>query len=132
MTCTLCHNLWYAKIYSFTFTLTMTAQYASGTHTNTQVQYIAWQHVYADDILLYRPITCQGDFAALQEDINKLDSWIEANYLQFNISKCEYMVVSQKRAGISLASLTLVAQCIELCWTNNLLYQKCVVNRCSL
>ena len=57
--------------------------------------------VYADDILLYRPITCQGDFAALQEDTNKLDSWIEANYLQFNISKCKYMVVSQKRAGIS-------------------------------
>ena len=50
------------------------------------------------DILLYRPITCQGDFAALQEDINKLDSWIEANYLQFNILKCKHMVVSWKRA----------------------------------
>ena len=37
--------------------------------------------VYADDILLYRPITCQGDFIALQEDINILDSWIEANYI---------------------------------------------------
>ena len=69
--------------------------------------------VYADDILLYRPITCQGDFAALQEDINKLDSWIEANYLQFNISKCRYMVVSRKRAGISPAYLTLQGHHLE-------------------
>ena len=69
--------------------------------------------VYADDMLLYRPITCQGDFAALQEDINKLDSWIEANYLQFNISKCKYMVVSRKRAGILPASLTLQGHHLE-------------------
>ena len=26
------------------------------------------QTVYSDDILLYRPVTCQGDFTALQED----------------------------------------------------------------
>ena len=26
----------------------------------------------------------QGDLAALQEDINKLASWIRANYMQFN------------------------------------------------
>ena len=69
--------------------------------------------VYADDILLYRPITCQGDFIALQEDINILDAWIEANYLQFNISKCKYMVVSRKRAGISPASLTLQGNHLE-------------------
>ena len=72
--------------------------------------------VYADDILLYRPITCQGDFIALQEDINILDSWIEANYLQFNISKYKYMVVSWKREGISPASLTLQGhhlECVE-------------------
>ena len=72
--------------------------------------------VYADHILLYRPITCKGDFSALQEDINKLDSWIEANYLQFNISKYKYMVVSRRRAGISPASLTLQGhhlKCVE-------------------
>ena len=51
-------------------------------------------------------ITCQGDFDAPQEDINKLDSWTEANYLQFNISKCKYMVVSRKRTGITCISYT--------------------------
>lgn len=32
--------------------------------------------VYANDTLLYRPISCRRAFAALQEDINKLDTWI--------------------------------------------------------
>ena len=66
--------------------------------------------VYADHILLYRPITCQGDFSALQED---MDSWID---LQFNISKYKYTIVSWKRAGISPASLTLQGhhlKCVE-------------------
>ena len=40
--------------------------------------------VYADETLLYRPISCQRDFAALQEDINKLDIWVNTNYLQFS------------------------------------------------
>ena len=62
--------------------------------------------VYADDILLYRPISCQRDFAALQEDINKLDVWVNTNYLQFNTSKCKYMS-RKKKTGLTPASLTL-------------------------
>ena len=58
-------------------------------------------------MLLYRPISCQRDFAALQEDINKLDIWINTNYLQFNTSKCKYTVVSWKRPGLTPTSLTL-------------------------
>ena len=63
--------------------------------------------VYADDILLYRPITCHGDFPALQEDINILDAWIEANYLQFNISKCKYYgCLSEKSRHLTCISYT--------------------------
>ena len=40
--------------------------------------------VYADKTLQYRPISCQRDFAALQENINKLYVWVNTNYLQFN------------------------------------------------
>ena len=58
-------------------------------------------------MLLYRPISCQRDFAALQEDINKLDIWINTNYLQFNTSKCKYTVVSWKRPGLTPTSHTL-------------------------
>jgi len=69
--------------------------------------------VYANDMLLYRPISCQRDFAALQEDINKVDTWINTNYLQFNTSKCKCMVVSQKRPGLTPTSLTLKGHHLE-------------------
>ena len=69
--------------------------------------------VYADRILLYRPISCQRDFAALQDDINKLDTWVNTNSLQFNTSKCKYMVVSRKRSSITPASLILQGHYLE-------------------
>ena len=69
--------------------------------------------VYADDMLLYKPISCQEDFAALQNDIDKLESWTTTNLLQFNTSKCKYMVVSRKRAGLLPPPLTLKGQLLQ-------------------
>ena len=69
--------------------------------------------VYADDMLLYKPISCQEDFAALQNDIDKLEFWTATNQLQFNTSKCKYMVVSRKRAGILPPPLTLQGQLLQ-------------------
>ena len=69
--------------------------------------------VYADDMLLYKPISCQEDFAALQNDIDKLEFWTTTNQLQFNTSKCKYMVVSRKRAGILPPPLTLKGQLLQ-------------------
>ena len=40
--------------------------------------------LYADDMLLYQPISNSADYAHLQEDISKISEWVEANYLQFN------------------------------------------------
>ena len=37
--------------------------------------------LYADDILLYRPIKCQSDYSALQYEINTINSWVEDNHL---------------------------------------------------
>ena len=53
--------------------------------------------LYADDILLYRPISHQEDYALLQCDIDNIDSWVSDNYLQFNVAKCKYMLISRKR-----------------------------------
>ena len=69
--------------------------------------------VYAYDILLYRPISCQSDFAALQDDINKLDTGVNTNYLQFNTSKCKYMVVSRKISDITSATLIMQGHHLE-------------------
>ena len=54
--------------------------------------------LYADDMVLYRPIYSYEDYWLLQQDINAIAMWIANNHLQFNASKCKYMTISQKRA----------------------------------
>ena len=43
--------------------------------------------LFADDILLYRPIQNIEDFAFLQNDVTKLCSWTNDNLLDFNANK---------------------------------------------
>ena len=50
--------------------------------------------LYADDVLLFRTINSSDDFAALQQDIDKVASWSCTNSLALNRDKCKYMVVS--------------------------------------
>ena len=53
--------------------------------------------MYADDILLYRPISSPSDYHLLQTDIDTLSSWTTHNYMTFNVSKCKVMHISRKR-----------------------------------
>ena len=53
--------------------------------------------LYADDVLLFRLINSSEDFAALQNDIDKVGLWSCNNYLKLNQAKCKYMIVSRKR-----------------------------------
>ena len=48
-------------------------------------------------MLLYRKIDSTEDFIALQRDINTINNWTKENYLNFNIAKCKYMLISRKR-----------------------------------
>jgi hypothetical protein len=52
--------------------------------------------LFADDMLLYRPISCEDDFSLLQEDIDGISNWVDCNYLQFNVQKCKFMYVTRK------------------------------------
>jgi len=45
--------------------------------------------LYADDILLFRPIRTTGDYSALQADIDALSNWATQNTMTFNTAKCE-------------------------------------------
>ena len=69
--------------------------------------------LYADDMLLYRPIANCADYANLQEDINRISEWVEANYLQFNTQKCKFMRVTRKRSGIYPPTLYLCCQPLQ-------------------
>ena len=56
--------------------------------------------LYADDILLYRPITSPEDLQHLQHDVDKLQAYATTNYMKFNESKCKFMLVSRKKRHI--------------------------------
>ena len=53
--------------------------------------------LYADDIMLYRPIYAVVDYELLQLDINQLCSWTDSNLLKFNSDKCKYMIISRRK-----------------------------------
>ena len=48
--------------------------------------------LYADDLLLFRPIKIQEDYHHLQDDILTIEDWVNSNYLTLNPTKCKYMV----------------------------------------
>jgi len=43
--------------------------------------------LYADDIVLYRPVLSPCDIDTLQEDIDKIANWIRSAGLCFNVTK---------------------------------------------
>jgi len=51
--------------------------------------------LYADDLLLFRPIRIQEGYHHLQDDILTIEDWVNSNYLTLNPTKCKYMVVSR-------------------------------------
>ena len=57
--------------------------------------------LYADDILLYRPISLPVDLKLLQRDVEALETYASANYLTFNVAKCKFMLVSRKKRHIN-------------------------------
>lgn len=70
--------------------------------------------LYADDILMYRPLSSQADFNHLQDGIDILNEWTEHQYLTFNPSKCKAMVLSRKLNTVSPANpLLLKGQALD-------------------
>ena len=53
--------------------------------------------IYADDILLSKPVVCDDDFLGLQTDLNSFFQWSVSRCLTFNPEKCKLMVVSTRR-----------------------------------
>ena len=55
-------------------------------------------NLFADDMLLYKPITSQHDYQSLQEDVNRIQEWVNTNYLSLNPSKCKCMLVTRRKS----------------------------------
>ena len=56
--------------------------------------------LYADDILLYKPIHSVTDYQQYQSDINTVSIWLKHRHLSINPAKCKYMVVTRKRFSL--------------------------------
>ena len=54
--------------------------------------------LYAYDNLLFREIIELSDYARVQENINLVHAWFLEWFMEFNISKCKFVIISRKRS----------------------------------
>jgi len=70
--------------------------------------------LFADDLMLYRPIYSATDYHLLQMDIDKLSVWSDNNLLKFNGRKCKYMTISRrKQPSLPFTPLKIKQTCME-------------------
>ena len=69
--------------------------------------------LYADDVLLYRTISCREDISLLQSDLDAIETWSTDHLLQLNPVKCKRMLISKKR-HLSIGHFTLFLDGNEL------------------
>ena len=69
--------------------------------------------LYADDILLYRPICTSVDYFMLQQDIDSISKWTSIIFMTFNCGKYKFMLVSRKRNNTSSQPLYLNGSLLE-------------------
>ena len=53
-------------------------------------------NIYADDMLLYKPVKSIEDIHHLQMDIDRISGWVDCNNLTLNPNKCKTMIISRK------------------------------------
>ena len=68
--------------------------------------------MYADDVVLYRPIFTISDVSCLQSDVDIVCLWVEDAGLRLNVRKTKSMLVGRKRQRPTL-SLQVSGSAIE-------------------
>lgn len=53
--------------------------------------------LFADDCVLYRPITNSIDSSSLQDDLLKIQAWCNQWYMSLNVSKCSHVSFHRRR-----------------------------------
>ena len=62
--------------------------------------------MYADDLVLYKPITSECEWFAFQQDITAISEWVDEHLLSLNISKCECMLLTRKSSRMPVLFLS--------------------------
>ena len=50
--------------------------------------------LFADDCIIYRTINSPEDHEIMQQDLNQLSMWVKTWQIEFNVSKCNILRVS--------------------------------------
>ena len=91
--------------------------------------------LFADDIVLFKPIRYASDYTVLRNDINNLSSWVVNNYLEFNIPKCKAMVFAlflyRLCILMMLTTFWIVCRSFSIIFTSNLSWSTHVNHVCS-
>ena len=53
-------------------------------------------NLFADDMLLYRPIGSSEDLQQIQSDVDRVNEWVISNHLSLNPVKCKTMLITKK------------------------------------
>jgi hypothetical protein len=70
--------------------------------------------LYADDIIVYKPIKKHEDYIDIQNDLDTLQAWSNSSRMMFNPQKCKYMVITRKRSNSLVPPvITLTSSVIE-------------------
>ena len=56
--------------------------------------------LYADDILLFKPISFQDDYRDLQQDINLLADYVHHCHLAFSPTKCKVLLATKRKSHL--------------------------------
>ena len=70
-------------------------------------------NLFADDMLLFKPVNSALDLHRLQGDIDTIKAWADGNHLSFNPVKCKCMLISRKRRPRQQLSLSLGGNALE-------------------
>ena len=85
-------------------------------------------NIYADDMVLYKPVKSNEDIHHLQMDIDHISGWVDCNNLTLNSNKCKTMVISRKQNSVKpQAQFTLNSEQVETFkYLELLLLKKCL------
>ena len=64
-------------------------------------------NLYADDMLLFKPVKSPEDFEHRQSDIDCISDWVSCNNLMLKPNKCKFMIISRKRNSVQPPQLIL-------------------------
>ena len=67
-------------------------------------------HIFADDIQIYMPLTCNAEMITLNECLAEIKTWADQNFLKLNEAKTNFIEIYTRPANMILNDFTLLSK----------------------